>query len=62
MKCQAFVKYPTVELASSALLQVHGVVLKDKPLIVVSALIDMAAVTAVDTHIALCFFQCFRKP
>ncbi|KAE9042167.1 hypothetical protein PR001_g6311 [Phytophthora rubi] len=34
MKCQAFVKYPTVELASSALLQVHGVVLKDKPLIV----------------------------
>ncbi|KAH7469013.1 RNA-binding region-containing protein 3 [Phytophthora ramorum] len=34
MKCQAFVKYSTVELASSALNQVHGVVLKDKPMIV----------------------------
>ncbi|ETN09311.1 hypothetical protein PPTG_11752 [Phytophthora nicotianae INRA-310] len=34
MKCQAFVTYPTVDLASSALLRVHGVVLKDKPLIV----------------------------
>lgn len=31
---------PTVELASGALLQVHGVVLKEKPLIVVSALIN----------------------
>ncbi|KAG7386471.1 phosphatidate cytidylyltransferase [Phytophthora boehmeriae] len=37
MKCQAFVKYPTVDLASNALHQVHGVVLKDKPLIVVRA-------------------------
>ncbi|GMF10987.1 unnamed protein product [Phytophthora lilii] len=35
MKCQAFVTYPTVELASCALKEVHGVVLKDKPLIVV---------------------------
>ncbi|KAG1708621.1 hypothetical protein DVH05_022248 [Phytophthora capsici] len=34
MKCQAFVTYPAVDLASSALLHVHGVVLKDKPLIV----------------------------
>ncbi|CAI5720418.1 unnamed protein product [Peronospora farinosa] len=34
MKCQAFVKYTTVQLASKALHQVHGVVLKDKPLIV----------------------------
>lgn len=34
MKCQAFVKYPTVELASRALEQTHGVILKDKPMIV----------------------------
>ncbi|KAG3120189.1 hypothetical protein PI124_g1051 [Phytophthora idaei] len=34
MKCQAFVTLPTVDLASSALLHVHGVVVKDKPLIV----------------------------
>ncbi|KAF4145148.1 RNA recognition motif-containing protein [Phytophthora infestans] len=34
MKCQAFVTYPSVDLASSALLHVHGVILKDKPLIV----------------------------
>jgi RNA recognition motif-containing protein len=35
MKCQAFVTFPTADLASSALLQVHGVVLREKPLIVV---------------------------
>ncbi|KAG7386410.1 phosphatidate cytidylyltransferase [Phytophthora pseudosyringae] len=34
MKCQAFVTFPTADLASSALLHVHGVVLKDKPVIV----------------------------
>ncbi|KAL3659563.1 hypothetical protein V7S43_015550 [Phytophthora oleae] len=34
MKYQAFVTYPAVDLALSALLHVHGVVLKDKPLIV----------------------------
>uniref|UniRef100_A0AAV1T8F2 RRM domain-containing protein n=1 Tax=Peronospora matthiolae TaxID=2874970 RepID=A0AAV1T8F2_9STRA len=34
MKCQAFVKYPTAELAHLAILRIHGVVLKDKPLIV----------------------------
>ncbi|TDH68181.1 hypothetical protein CCR75_004469 [Bremia lactucae] len=39
MKCQAFVTYPTIELASSALLHVHGVVLKDKPVIVLEKLL-----------------------
>ncbi|KAL8002127.1 putative RNA recognition motif domain, nucleotide-binding alpha-beta plait domain superfamily [Plasmopara halstedii] len=34
LKCQAFVTYPTVDVASSAMLHVHGVVLKDKPMIV----------------------------
>lgn len=36
MKCQAFIEYPSVSLAAAALEKIHGVVLKDKPLIVVS--------------------------
>ncbi|POM66523.1 hypothetical protein PHPALM_17611 [Phytophthora palmivora] len=35
MKCQAFVSFPTIDLASTALRHVHGVVLKDKPVVVV---------------------------
>lgn len=37
MKCQAFIEYPSVLLAVTALKKIHGVVLKDKPLIVVSS-------------------------
>uniref|UniRef100_K3X187 RRM domain-containing protein n=1 Tax=Globisporangium ultimum (strain ATCC 200006 / CBS 805.95 / DAOM BR144) TaxID=431595 RepID=K3X187_GLOUD len=34
MKCQAFVEYPSVSLATLALDKIHGVVFKDKPLVV----------------------------
>ncbi|EGZ21689.1 hypothetical protein PHYSODRAFT_493685 [Phytophthora sojae] len=63
MKCQAFVKYPTVELASGALLQVHGVVLKEKPLIVVSALINWVGHRLCMSILTLFHVvpQCFRK-
>ncbi|KAI9906011.1 hypothetical protein PsorP6_014427 [Peronosclerospora sorghi] len=37
MKGQAFIKYPTAQLASNALVQVHGVMLKKKPLVIVRA-------------------------
>lgn len=37
MKCQAFIEYPNVSLATQALDKVHGVVLKGKPLVVVCA-------------------------
>ncbi|KUF82299.1 RNA-binding protein 40 [Phytophthora nicotianae] len=60
MKCQAFVTYPTVDLASSALLRVHGVVLKDKPLIVVRYPVLVVILCSL-IHSFLCC-QCFRKP
>eukprot|EP00644_Phytophthora_capsici_P008270 jgi/Phyca11/114530/e_gw1.26.495.1 len=51
MKCQAFVTYPAVDLASSALLHVHGVVLKDKPLIVVRSKHFLSIGCAFDSHV-----------
>lgn len=39
MKCQAFVSFPSEELAEKALAQAHGVILHSKPLVVVRPIV-----------------------
>lgn len=45
MKCQAFVAFPTEEMAERALDKAHGVVLQGKPLVVVRLRLLMYAST-----------------